>query len=80
MSTLCMSKKNSQRELHIVCLYVDEFLFTCKIVKLVSKFKEAIIFHFVMTNVGLLSYILGIEIVQIDKDILYHRRSTPEIF
>jgi len=48
----------------IVCLYVDDLIFTSNNSKMIIKFKEAIIRCFEMTDLGLMSYFLGIEVDQ----------------
>jgi len=46
----------------IVCLYVDDLIFTGINSKLIVEFREAMISCFEMTDSGLVSYFLGIEV------------------
>ena len=48
----------------IVCLYVDDLIFTGNNSKMIAEFREAMIKCFEMTDLGLMSYFLGIEVVQ----------------
>ena len=47
----------------IVCLYVDDLIFTGNNLKTVAEFREAMVKHFEMTELGLISYFLGIEFI-----------------
>ena len=47
----------------IVCLYVDDLIFTGNNLKMIAEFREAMVKHFEMTDIGLMSYFLGIEVV-----------------
>ena len=58
----------------IVCLYVDDLIFTENNLKMVAEFREAIIKHFEMTDLGLMSYFLGIEVVQQDDRIFISQK------
>jgi hypothetical protein len=51
-------------DLLIVCLYVDDLIITGNNSKMVAEFREAMIRRFEMTDLGLMSYFLGIEVVQ----------------
>ena len=53
----------------IVCLYVDDLIFIGNNSKMIIKFREAIRSFFKMTNLGLVSYFLGIEVDQQDHGI-----------
>ena len=46
----------------IVCLYMDDLIFIENNPKMFGDFKQAMIKEFGMTNIGLMSYYLGIEI------------------
>ena len=47
-----------------VCLYVDDLIFTGNNLKMLVEFKEAMVKHFEMIDMGLMSYFLSIEVVQ----------------
>jgi len=46
----------------IVCLYVDDLIFTGNNSKMFGDLEQAVIKEFEMMNIGLMSYYLGIEI------------------
>jgi len=48
----------------IVCLYVNDLIFTGNNSKMIAEFREAMIRCFEMTDLSLMSYFLGIEVVQ----------------
>lgn len=48
----------------IECIYVDDMIFTINAQSLIKKFKQNMMRNFEMTNLGLLHYFLGIEIIQ----------------
>jgi hypothetical protein len=48
----------------IICLYVDDLIFIGNNPKMFEDFKQAMIKEFEMTNIGLISHYLGIEIKQ----------------
>ena len=48
----------------IVCIYVDDLIFTRSNPSMFEEFKKAIIKEFEMTDIGLMSYYLGIEVKQ----------------
>jgi hypothetical protein len=47
-----------------VCLYVDNMIFTGNIPKIFRDFKQVMIKEFEMTNIGFVTYYLGIKIKQ----------------
>lgn len=49
-------------EIFSLCLYVDDLIFTDNNSKLIVEFREAMISCFEMTDSGLVSYFLGIEV------------------
>jgi hypothetical protein len=60
-------KVNWKGKILIVCLYVDDLIFTGDLS--VDDFKDAMKIDFEMTNLGLMSYFLGIEVDQSDDGI-----------
>jgi hypothetical protein len=48
----------------IVCLYVDDLIFTGNDEAMFSDFKNAMMAEFDMTDLGKMKYFLGIEVVQ----------------
>ncbi|XP_058740883.1 uncharacterized mitochondrial protein AtMg00810-like [Vicia villosa] len=59
----------------IVCLYVDDLIFTGNNSEMITKFREAMIRHFEMIDLGLMSYFLGIEVVQQDDGIFISQKN-----
>ncbi|OMO69396.1 Integrase, catalytic core [Corchorus capsularis] len=53
----------------IVCLYVDDLIFTGNNPKMFEEFKRAMNREFEMTDLGLMSYYLGIEVKQMEEGI-----------
>ncbi|RDX69300.1 hypothetical protein CR513_51609, partial [Mucuna pruriens] len=48
----------------IMCLHVDDLIFTINDLKMIAKFREAMISYFQMICSSLMSYFLGIEVIQ----------------
>ncbi|KAJ0556958.1 putative RNA-directed DNA polymerase [Helianthus annuus] len=63
-------KKTQGNDLIIICLYVDDIVFTSSSLELISEFKAKMISEFEMTDVGELQYFLGLE-VEKKKDGLF---------
>ena len=53
----------------IVCLYVDDMIFIGNNSKMFDEFKRVMAQEFEMTDIGLMSYYLGIEVKQNDDSI-----------
>ena len=53
----------------IVCLYMDDFIFTWNKPKMFGDFKQALIKEFEMTDIGFITCYLGIEIKQWEDEI-----------
>ncbi|KAK2985140.1 hypothetical protein RJ640_000907 [Escallonia rubra] len=62
-------KMNEKGDILIVCLYVDDLIFTGNCVKMFDDFKKEMAKEFEMTDIGLMSYYLGIEVKQRDDGI-----------
>ena len=62
-------KKIENGDMIIVCLYVDDLIFTSNNSAMVDEFKRHMAAEFEMTDIGLMSYYLGIEVKQSDKGI-----------
>jgi hypothetical protein len=57
-------KTDDKGEFLILCLYVDDLLFTGSSEKMFAEFKQSMFKEFEMTDNGLMSYFLGIEVKQ----------------
>lgn len=66
--TLYVKSKDTD-EILIVCLYVDDMIFTGNSLPLINDFKEKMMSKFEMTDLGILHYFLGMEIIQDPYDI-----------
>eukprot|EP00268_Persea_americana_P053619 TRINITY_DN60865_c0_g1_i1.p1 TRINITY_DN60865_c0_g1~~TRINITY_DN60865_c0_g1_i1.p1 ORF type:complete len:349 (+),score=54.58 TRINITY_DN60865_c0_g1_i1:103-1047(+) len=57
-------KSTSNGSMLIVCLYVDDLIFTGNDPSMFAEFREAMCSNFEMTDMGLMSYFLGLEVLQ----------------
>ncbi|CAM8915543.1 unnamed protein product [Rhodiola kirilowii] len=57
-------KMSAEGQMLIVCLYVDDLIFTGSSEEMFIEFREAMTRQFEMTDMGLMSYFLGIEVEQ----------------
>ncbi|CAH9103236.1 unnamed protein product [Cuscuta epithymum] len=62
-------KKNRQGDILLVCIYVDDLIFTGNNMTMFDEFKQVMTREFEMTDIGLMSYYLGIEVKQMDDGI-----------
>ncbi|KAK2975344.1 hypothetical protein RJ640_009698 [Escallonia rubra] len=60
---------NGKGDILIVCLYVDDLIFTGNNVKMLDDFKKEMAKEFEMTDIGMMSYYLGIEVKRRDDGI-----------
>ena len=58
----------------MVCLYVDDLLFTGNDIVMFEKFKKSVMAEFDMSDLGRLTYFLGIEVAQSDAGIFISQR------
>ena len=70
---------NDYGDLLILCLYVD-VIFTISNLKMIGDFKHIMMKEFEMTDLGLMSYFLGIEFIQGDDGIFIHQRKFAADF
>lgn len=61
--TLYVKSKDTD-EILIVCLYVDDMIFTGNSLPLINDFKEKMMSKFEMTDLGLMHYFSGMKIIQ----------------
>ncbi|KAK2980493.1 hypothetical protein RJ640_007749 [Escallonia rubra] len=71
-------KTNKDGDIVIVCLYVDDFIFTGNNLKFYVRIQEDIISQFEMTDIESMSYFLGIEVKQTDKGIFILQKKYAE--
>lgn len=77
-------RKEAKEGLLIVCMYVDDLLVTGTSTKLISEFKKEMARKFEMTDLGRLTYYLGIEVQQTSEGIVlsqdrYARKILEEV-
>lgn len=74
------TKSNTHCEILVLCLYVDDLLFTGNNERLFMEFKQTMFDEFEMTDNGLMSFFLGIEIRQDQNGIfLCQQKFTEEL-
>ncbi|KAJ0868636.1 putative RNA-directed DNA polymerase [Helianthus annuus] len=57
-------KRGASGDIIVVCLYVDDIVYASSSKKLLTEFKSKMISEFEMTDIGVLSYFLGLEVTQ----------------
>jgi len=62
-------KTFDNEDILIVCLYVDDLIFTGSNPSLFEEFKKVMSYEFEMTDLGLMSYYLGLEVKQLEEGI-----------
>ena len=67
--------KEKDGDILIVCLYVDDLIFTGSNPSLFEEFKRVMIKEFEMTDIGLMAYYLGIEVKQKEEGIFISQES-----
>lgn len=67
-------KKSDSGGILLICLYVDDLLITGSSSTEIAEIKRCLSSEFEMTDLGKLSYFLGIEFEQNNKGILMHQR------
>ncbi|KAH9745452.1 hypothetical protein KPL70_004078 [Citrus sinensis] len=67
--------KEKDGDILIVCLYVDDLIFTGSNPSLFEEFKRMMIKEFEMTDIGLMAYYLGIEVKQKEECIFISQES-----
>ncbi|XP_020266632.1 uncharacterized protein LOC109842134 [Asparagus officinalis] len=67
-------KRNHRGEFLIICLYVDDLLYTGSSTEMLAEFKAAMFNEFEMTDNGLMSYFLGIEVKQQQEGIFISQK------
>ncbi|KAK2440388.1 putative mitochondrial protein [Trifolium repens] len=58
----------------LICLYVDDLLVTGSNASKIKKFKSVMMNEFEMTDLGKISYFLGIEFLNTSKGLMLHQR------
>jgi len=69
-----MASPNVQGEFLIICLYVNDLLYTESSAEILVEFKAAMFNEFEMTDNGLMFYLLSIEVKQ-QQDVMLKKTS-----
>lgn len=67
------SQHKSNRNMILVCLYVDDILLIGSCSDEIAKFKKVLINEFDMTYIEKMTYFLGLEIMYYEKGIILHQ-------
>ncbi|XP_070005942.1 uncharacterized mitochondrial protein AtMg00810-like [Nicotiana sylvestris] len=67
-------KKEGKNDFIVVCLYVDDIIYTSSSIFLVDEFKSQMMNDFEMLDMGLLHYFLGLEIHQVEDGIFISQK------
>ena len=67
-------------EFLLVCLHVNDLIFTGNNARMIQKFKDFMIREFEMTDIRLMSYYLGIEMKQEEKRIFISQKAYANLF
>ncbi|KAK2973952.1 hypothetical protein RJ640_027581 [Escallonia rubra] len=79
MSLGVMNQINKSGDIFFVCMYVDDLILTGNNPKMFEEFKEEMAREFEMTNIGLMSYYLGIEVRQREDDIFISQDAYAKV-
>lgn len=67
-------KTRNNGELLIICLYVDDLIFTGNCSAMFDEFKESMMNELEMTDLGMMHYFLGIEVMQTNDGIFISQK------
>ena len=71
-------RKEGTQDFLIVCLYVDDLIYTGNNPKMVKNFKSAMMKEYEMTDLGLMKYFLGIQVQQSKGEIFISQEKYVE--
>ena len=80
MNMPCIQIKKKNGDFLLVYLYVDDLIFTGNNARMIQEFKNSMIRKFEMTDIGLMSYYLGIEVKQEEKTIFISQEAYANPF
>ncbi|KAK4258396.1 hypothetical protein QN277_007851 [Acacia crassicarpa] len=72
------TKRNEDGDIMIVCLYVDDMIFTGNNPGMFVEFKKAMTREFEMTDIGEMSYFLGVEVEQREEGIFMSQKKYAQ--
>ena len=71
----CTFHKNEDgKKFLIVCLYVDDLISTGNDMSMIEKFKQSMMSEFDMSDLGIMHYFLGFEVIQSAAGIFISRK------
>lgn len=71
----CTFHKNEDgKKFLIVSVYVDDLIYTGNDMSMIEKFKQSIMSEFDMSDLGIMHYFLGIEVIQSAAGIFISRK------
>ncbi|CAL1375783.1 unnamed protein product [Linum trigynum] len=71
-------KKGEGKDFLMVCLYVDDLIYTGTSQRMIEEFKSAMMKEFEMTDLGLMKYFLGIQVKQSPGEIFISQEKYTE--
>ena len=71
-------KKRGTQDFLIVCLYVDDLIYTSTNTAMLEEFKKAMMKEYEMTDLGLMRYFLGIQVQQSNGEIFISQEKYLE--
>jgi len=71
-------KRTSHANTLIVCLYVDDLIITRSVEEEIEEFKGRMKIEFEMTDLGTLSYFLGLEFVHTHRGVFLHQKKYAQ--
>ena len=71
-------KKGENKNFLILCLYVDDLIYTGTSPQMIEEFKRAMMSEFEMTDLGLMKYFLGIQVKQKPGEIFISQEKYTE--
>ena len=73
-------KKEGKSDFFIICLYVDDIIYTTSSNPLLDKFKSQMMNGFEISDMGLLHYFLGLEVYQVEDKIFFFVKKIYQIY
>ena len=67
-------KKQGKSDFIIICLYVDDIIYISSSNSLLDKFKSQMMSEVEMSDMGLLHYLLGLEVYRVEDEIFISQR------
>lgn len=72
--------KKKGNDFIIVCLYVDDIIYSSSSVSLVDEFKSQMMNEFEMSDMGLLHYFWALKSIKLKIEYFFHKGNMPRTF